>query len=183
MIYSTRLRIIEANDAQWILFSPYEPKIFLLKMMWQQISADLDGLLDSNDRTVTTLANAAAFLCSRIPRINWLGFYFLDGNHLYLGPFTGKPACTSIEVGKGVCGTSALIHEVIVVPNVDQFPGHIACDEDSRSEIVLPIILPNGDLFGVLDVDSAELSRFSDDDKAGLEAVVSVLRTKIVAKL
>ena len=147
--------------------------------MWQTLASDLDALLDSSDHPITTLANTAAFLYQNIERINWLGFYLYDGSKLYLGPFAGKPACTNIEMGKGVCGTSAEKQEIIVVEDVDKFPGHIACDPDSRSEIVLPLVLPDGKLFGVFDIDSAEMARFGDEEKEGLQILTTVLVRKI----
>jgi L-methionine (R)-S-oxide reductase len=147
--------------------------------MWQQLARDLDTLLSDDDHPITTLANAAAFLYRNIERINWVGFYLYDGSKLYLGPFGGKPACTDIEMGKGVCGTAAERREVIIVDDVDTFPGHIACDPDSKSEIVLPIILPNGKLYGVLDVDSAELARFGSEEKEGLLAISEIIEKKL----
>ncbi len=151
--------------------------------MWKSLARDLEVLLDASDHPVTTLANAAALLFRGIDRINWLGFYLYDGKKLYLGPFGGKPACTSIEMGKGVCGTSALKKEVIVVPDVDQFPGHIVCDADSRSEIVLPLVLTDGSLFGVLDIDSAELSRFGEEEKKELEVISRIIVQKLPVSL
>ncbi|MFI5263136.1 MAG: GAF domain-containing protein [Candidatus Kapaibacterium sp.] len=150
--------------------------------MWQKLASDLDALLDSTDHPITTLANSAAFLYQNIERINWLGFYLYDGSKLYLGPFAGKPACTTIEMGKGVCGTSAQKREVIVVEDVDKFPGHIACDPDSRSEIVLPLVLQDGTLFGVFDIDSAELARFGTEERDGLLMISQLIARKIVQK-
>ncbi|MEP7235048.1 MAG: GAF domain-containing protein [Ignavibacteriota bacterium] len=147
--------------------------------MWQRLAEELDTLLDSSDNPITTLANSAAFLFPAIGRINWLGFYLYDGTKLYLGPFAGKPACTSIELGKGVCGTSAEKREVIVVDDVEQFPGHIACDPDSSSEIVIPLILSNGSLFGVFDIDSAEIARFGQEEKDGLIEIAGIIARKI----
>src|SRR5579872_1521050 len=147
--------------------------------MWQKLSGDLDALLDPSDHPITTLANAAALLYQNIERINWLGFYLYDGSKLYLGPFAGKPACTTIEMGKGVCGTSAMKQEIIVVDDVDRFPGHIACDPDSRSEIVLPMILPDGKLFGVFDIDSAEPARFGSEEKEGFGMMRDIIAGKI----
>ena len=151
--------------------------------MYDNLIRDLDALLDAFDHSVTTLANAAAFLFQNIERINWLGFYLYDGDgkKLYLGPFAGKPACTNIEIGKGVCGTAALKKEIIIVDDVDKFPGHIACDPESRSEIVLPIILSDGSLFGVLDVDSIELARFGESEKNNFEKVAEIVAKKISA--
>jgi len=147
--------------------------------MWKELATELDSLLERTDHPITTLANAAAFLFQNIERINWLGFYLYDGSKLYLGPFAGKPACTNIEMGKGVCGTSAVKREIIVVEDVDKFPGHIACDADSRSEIVVPIILPDGKLFGVLDIDSAELGRFGEEEKEGMVALAKIITKKL----
>jgi len=147
--------------------------------MWKKLTTELDSLLENTDHPITTLANAAAFLFQNIERINWLGFYLYDGKKLYLGPFAGKPACTNIEMGKGVCGLAALKREIIIARDVDKFPGHIVCDTDSKSEIVLPIILPDGKLFGVLDIDSAELARFGEEEKEGLEAIVKIITKKL----
>ncbi len=147
--------------------------------MYQTLTRDLDALLDSADHPITTLANSAAFIFRNIERINWAGFYLYDGSKLYLGPFGGKPACTNIEMGKGVCGTAAAKREIIIVEDVDKFPGHIACDPDSRSEIVLPIILPDGKLYGVLDIDSAELSRFGIQEKEGLRVLAEIIAKKL----
>ncbi len=147
--------------------------------MWQEITSDLEALLDIKDHPITTLANAAAYLFRNIERINWLGFYIYDGSNLYLGPFGGKPACTSIEIGKGVCGTAAAKRETIVVEDVEKFPGHIVCDPDSRSEIVLPIVLASGKLYGVLDIDSAELARFGDEEKIRLQKIAEVISAKL----
>src|SRR5687767_4928255 len=108
-----------------------------------------------------------------LPDLNWAGFYFLKGEQLVLGPFQGQPACVRIEVGKGVCGTSALKRETVIVPNVHEFPGHIACDSASNSEIVLPVI-NEGRLIGVLDLDSPKFARFDDEDAAGLARVVDL---------
>jgi GAF domain-containing protein len=147
--------------------------------MWQNLIRDIDALLDESDHPITTLANTSAYLYRNIPRINWIGFYIYDGSKLYLGPFGGNPACTTIEMGKGVCGMAALKREIIVVDDVDKFPGHIACDPDSRSEIVLPIILSDGRLYGVLDIDSAELARFGNQEKEGLRSVSLVITGKL----
>ncbi len=147
--------------------------------MWQTLARDLDSLLDASDHPITTLANSAAFLYRNIERINWVGFYLYDGAKLYLGPFGGKPACTNIEIGKGVCGMAAQKREIMIVDDVDKFPGHIVCDPDSKSEIVLPIIFPDGKLFGVLDLDSAELARFGNAEKEWLQILSEILVRKI----
>jgi GAF domain-containing protein len=128
-------------------------------------------------RWITDLANTSAFIMSEVPRLNWAGFYLAEGPGLVLGPFQGKPACTEIPEGKGVCGTAALKRETVVVPNVHEFPGHIACDAASQSEIVIPIVI-QGKLVAVLDVDSPELSRFGEAEKRFLERLVEVLVEK-----
>lgn len=147
---------------------------------WQEITHQLEHLVSAEEPIITGLSNAAALLYNSIEGINWAGFYLFDGEKLILGPFGGLPACTQIRLGKGVCGTAAEQKEVIVVPDVDQFPGHIACDSASRSEIVLPLLL-KGELFGVLDIDSPNLNRFSDHDKQALETIAALLVQKIGA--
>ena len=133
------------------------------------LAGERDGLANS--------ANLSALLFQALPGINWAGFYFLRGNDLVLGPFQGKVACVRITLGRGVCGTSALRRETIIVPDVHAFPGHIACDAASRSEIVVPL-LSEGRLLGVLDLDSPELARFDAGDATGLAALVDQLLQK-----
>ena len=144
----------------------------------QQHYADLHrtltALLAGERDLIANLANTAALLWQELPDINWAGFYLLKEGELVLGPFQGKPACVRIALGKGVCGTSAEQRQSIVVPNVHEFDGHIACDSASNSEIVVPLI-KNGELVGVLDVDSPRLARFDDGDRTTLEAVVTIL--------
>ena len=130
----------------------------------------MEGLLTSQRYFVTNLANAAALLWETLPDINWAGFYLLQGETLLLGPFQGKPACTRIPVGKGVCGRAVQEERVLRVPDVHAFPGHIACDAASRSEIVLPVY-GNGRLAGVLDIDSPLPDRFTEADEKGLSQV------------
>lgn len=130
----------------------------------------MEGLLASQRYFVTNLANAAALLWETLPDINWAGFYLLQGETLLLGPFQGKPACTRIPVGKGVCGKAVQEERVLRVPDVHAFPGHIACDAASRSEIVLPVY-GNGRLAGVLDIDSPLPDRFTEADEKGLSQV------------
>lgn len=142
---------------------------------WDRTVANLGQLLAADDHQITVLANAAAFLFETMPRLNWAGFYLFDGSRLVLGPFCGKPACTAIGMGKGVCGTAAETRQTIVVPNVDAFPGHIACDGASRSEIVLPMVDVQVKLIGVLDLDSPDLDRFTEADRAGLERVRDII--------
>jgi GAF domain-containing protein len=141
---------------------------------YQQICEQLQELLGKETNFIANAANASALLFQVLPEVNWLGFYFVEGKDLILGPFQGKPACARIPLGKGVCGTAASQRTTIIVPDVNKFRGHIACDTDSRSEIAVPL-LNWGKLLGILDVDSPILNRFDEDDKEGLESVASVL--------
>jgi L-methionine (R)-S-oxide reductase len=141
---------------------------------YQQICEQLQLLLGNEQDLVANLANTSAYLAQVLPDVNWVGFYLLHGEELVLGPFQGKPACVRIRVGSGVCGTAARDHRTVLVPDVQAFPGHIACDTASRSEIVVPL-LNWGRLIGVLDVDSPSLNRFDEEDQEGLECVASVL--------
>lgn len=138
------------------------------------LSKQLESLSEDVDYEVTILSNASALLFDTLEQINWAGFYLLDGNTLILGPFQGKPACIKIPMGRGVCGTSASKDETVLVPDVHAFPGHIACDSASNSEIVIPLH-KNGKLFGVLDIDSPVTNRFSETDKTGLELFAETL--------
>ena len=140
------------------------------KSVAQQVSALIDGV----PYEVANLANVSALLWQELPRINWVGFYKMVDGALVLGPFQGKPACIRIPVGRGVCGTAVAEDKVQLVYNVHDFPGHIACDSASNSEIVLPIHV-NGEIWGVLDIDSPFVGRFTEADKAGLEKVVERL--------
>lgn len=145
------------------------------KEKYGQLSKQLDALLTGESNRYANLSNASALLNQFFDRINWVGFYLMDGeDELVLGPFQGLPACIRIPLGKGVCGTSAKNRETILVPDVNQFPGHIACDAASRSEIVVPLI-KDGEVIGVLDIDSPEYDRFNEDDQEGLEQFVEVL--------
>jgi L-methionine (R)-S-oxide reductase len=145
------------------------------------IVSRLQALLSSEEALITALSNASALLYQSLPNINWCGFYLYDGKQLVLGPFGGKPACTVIPLGSGVCGTAAKERRILRVSDVDLFPGHIACDAASKSEIVIPIILSNSELFGVLDVDAPVKNRFSEEDETELGDVIDVLVAKIEA--
>ncbi len=145
-----------------------------LALSYTQLSKQLDALLTGERNLYANLSNTSALLNQFFERINWIGFYLIEDNELVLGPFQGLPACVRIKLGKGVCGTAAVNQESIIVPDVNAFPGHIACDAASRSEIVVPII-KEGLTVGVLDVDSPELNRFSETDRVGLEKIVSIL--------
>ena len=142
--------------------------------LYAHVCEQLQALLEGEEDFVANLANTAALLFHSLPDVNWAGFYLAQGEELVLGPFQGKPACVRIPFGKGVCGTAASTGEPVLVPDVNDFPGHIVCDPDSRSEIVLPL-MTWGRVLGVLDIDSALLGRFDDDDCEGLESVVSIL--------
>lgn len=140
---------------------------------YARLAQELTALLAGESDLVANAANTSALLFEVLPDINWAGFYFLRGGELLVGPFQGKPACVRIALGKGVCGTAAQRRETIVVADVHAFPGHIACDGASRSEIVVPLIKA-GTLFGVLDIDSPRLDRFDDIDRRGLEHLTEV---------
>ncbi|MFZ1517506.1 MAG: GAF domain-containing protein [Ignavibacteriaceae bacterium] len=139
----------------------------------------IKNLLVKEDNLITNLSNFTAALKQTFNKISWIGFYLYDGSKLYLGPFQGKVACTQIKIGSGVCGTAAQKLETIIVPDVDKFPGHIACDVESKSEIVVPIIKQDK-LFGVLDLDSTEYNSFNETDKKYLEELVDYLSKEII---
>jgi GAF domain-containing protein len=141
--------------------------------LYQQICEHLSELLGNETNFIANAANTSALLFHSLPDVNWVGFYIAEGHELVLGPFQGKPACVRIPFGKGVCGSAAHKQETIVVPDVSRFPGHIACDSASESEIVVPL-LNWGKVLGVLDIDSVSPNRFDHEDEEGLESVVSV---------
>ena len=147
--------------------------------LYAQALEQLEALLDDTLPPVSNLANASALLFQTLPGLNWAGFYLMRGGELVLGPFQGKPACTRITLDRGVCGAAARENRVQNVPDVHAFPGHIACDGASNSEIVLPLHDANGGVAGVLDIDSPLPARFDAADEAGLRKVVLVLE-KIV---
>jgi GAF domain-containing protein len=138
------------------------------------LQRELAAVLEGERDWICNLAQTAALLKQVLPDLNWVGFYLLRGGELILGPFQGQVACVRIKVGRGVCGTAAARQATVVVPNVHEFPGHIACDSASNSEIVVPL-LQAGRLIGVLDLDSPLLNRFDADDARGLERCVEIL--------
>ena len=146
----------------------------MMKNDYTALNRSLEALIGEVPHRTANLANASALLFSSLDRINWAGFYFLRGEILVLDAFQGKPACIEIPLGRGVCGTAAKSGETIVVPDVHLFAGHIACDSASQSEIVVPIKI-DGEVVGVLDIDSPEKNRFDENDKAGLEEFVGIL--------
>jgi GAF domain-containing protein len=146
---------------------------------YQLLVKQMKNLLRKEDNLITNLTNFTAALKQTFSKISWVGFYLFDGTKLYLGPFQGKVACTEIKIGSGVCGTSAKERKTIIVEDVDKFPGHIACDVESRSEIVVPIFKEEK-LFGVLDLDSTDYNSFNETDKKYLEELVSFLSKEII---
>ena len=148
----------------------------MTKTNYSLVAQQLSALLEGVPHEVVNLANASALLWQEMPDINWVGFYKMEKGILVLGPFQGKPACIEIPVGKGVCGTAVAEDATQLVYDVHQFPGHIACDCASNSEIVVPIHVRD-EIWGVLDIDSPKIGRFSEADRDGLEAFVKVLET------
>ena len=141
---------------------------------YKTLCAQLAALTDGVPHKIANLANASALLWQHLDRINWAGFYIMEGGKLVLGPFQGKTACIEIPVGRGVCGTPVAENATQLVPDVHQFPGHIACDSASNSEIVVPIRV-GGEIWGVLDIDSPHFGCFTEADREGLEAFVGIL--------
>ena len=142
--------------------------------VYADLAGQIDALLSGESDVTANLANAAAAIYHTLPAINWAGFYLLRGPELVLGPFQGKPACVRIPLGEGVCGTAAEQGRSIMVTDVHAFPGHIACDSASRSELVIPLIAGKT-LIGVLDLDSPRLARFDAQDQTGCEALVATI--------
>jgi GAF domain-containing protein len=148
--------------------------------LYREILGALDALTAGEPDPIANMANAAALLWQYLPELNWAGFYRLIDGELVLGPFQGKPACIRIALGSGVCGTAATTRQTQLVRDVHAFPGHIACDAASASELVVPIV-HGGALLGVLDLDSPRAARFDDADVAGCEAVAALLAARLVA--
>lgn len=143
------------------------------------LNRTLRSLIGGVPHPVSNMANSSALLWEFLEDINWAGFYLLEGKTLVLGPFQGKTACIEIGPGKGVCGAAAAQNRTQLVPDVHAFPGHIACDSASNSEIVTPLRRPDGTVFGVLDIDSPSLGRFTEEDRAGLEAFALILSAEL----
>ena len=144
---------------------------------YRTLNAQLSALISGEPRRIANLANAAALLYHTLDGLNWAGFYLLEDDVLVLGPFQGRPACIEIPVGKGVCGTAVGEGRTQLIQDVHQFPGHIACDSASSSEIVVPIRV-GGEIMGVLDMDSPQIGRFTEEDRLGLEEFVRTLETE-----
>lgn len=145
---------------------------------YKLLVSQAESVIENVPYTVTNLANISALIYDELSDLNWAGFYLIRDGKLILGPFQGKLACTQIPIGKGVCGTAVAENKTMLVENVHEFPGHIACDSASNSEIVIPL-RHDGEVIGVLDIDSPLVGRFSEEDKAGLEKLVSVLEAHI----
>ena len=145
---------------------------------YKLLVSQAESVIENVPYTVTNLANISALIYEELSDLNWAGFYLMRDGKLILGPFQGKLACTQIPIGKGVCGTAVAENKTMLVENVHEFPGHIACDSASNSEIVIPV-RHDGEVIGVLDIDSPLVGRFSEEDKAGLEKYVSVLEAHI----
>lgn len=152
------------------------------KELYELVNAQLKALLDNEPDVIPGLSNASALLMTALREINWSGFYLMKRGELLLGPFQGKTACVHIAVGRGVCGTAVLKDETQLVYDVHEFPGHIACDSASRSEIVIPIHY-EGRILGVLDIDSPLVGRFDEQDKEGLSAFVTTLEALLDWKI
>jgi len=147
--------------------------------LYRELAAQISALIQDETDPVANMANCAAVLFHFVPRLNWVGFYLLKGCELVVGPFQGRPACVRIALGRGVVGTAAEKRTTIRVADVSQFPGHIACDAASKSEIVVPLVSDDSHLLGVLDVDSPELDRFDAEDEEGLWAIGKIIAAKL----
>ncbi|PXX65357.1 GAF domain-containing protein [Nocardia tenerifensis] len=147
---------------------------------YRQLAAQAQALVAGEHDRIANAANLASLVFHALPDVNWVGFYFYDGDELVVGPFQGKPACVRIAIGKGVCGTAAETRQTQLVPDVHAFPGHIACDADTRSEIVVPLVHDDA-LIGVFDLDSPKPRRFDDIDRDGLEAVAQAFLDSLPA--
>ena len=150
-------------------------------MNYELAAKELRALTHDVPHRIANFSNASALIMDRVDRLNWAGFYFLRDEVLVLGPFQGKPACIEIPLGRGVCGTSAKEDRALLVPDVHEFPGHIACDSASRSELVIPIH-ENGKVAGVLDLDSPYTGRFTEEDLTGLSELVRVLEEEVLGQ-
>ena len=143
-------------------------------MNYLTLKNQIKALIESTNNLISDLSNVSSLLFNSLEDVSWVGFYIYSNEKLLLGPFMGKPACTEIEIGKGVCGTAFIKKETVIVKNVHDFVGHIACDSASNSEIVVPIFL-NNKVVGVLDIDSTSLNRFNETDKVGLEDITKLI--------
>lgn len=150
--------------------------------LYRMLNLQAQALIEQETDLIANMANLSALLFNQLPDLNWAGFYIMRGDELVLGPFQGQVACVRIAIGKGVCGTAVASGQVQLVKDVHEFPGHIACDAASNSEIVLPL-RHNGKIIAVLDIDSPSLARFDDDDRAGLEQLITVFEQHLALTL
>jgi L-methionine (R)-S-oxide reductase len=157
-----------------------EPEAVSKPELYRGLRLQLRGLIDGEPNMIANAANMSALLFMSLPRLNWAGFYFLDADaeELIVGPFQGKPACVRIAIGRGVCGTALAERRTVLVEDVHAFPGHIACDAASNSELVVPL-LRDGAVIGVLDLDSPDIGRFDAEDQAGIEQLVAVFSAQL----
>ena len=146
---------------------------------YNELCASLSALIGGVPHKTANLANASALIFNTLEDLNWAGFYLMEDGKLVLNAFQGKPACIEISVGKGVCGRAVAERKTQLVPNVHDFPGHIACDSASNSEMVVPLFDKNGDVVGVLDIDSPKFSRFDEEDKEGLEKFAKIIEKEV----
>ena len=146
--------------------------------LYRDLASALEGLVGGEPDGIANMANAAGLIWETLPDINWVGFYRMIDGELVLGPFQGRPACIRMKLGEGVCGTAAQTREVQLVEDVHSFPGHIACDSASNSEIVVPLIR-DGQVLGVLDIDSPSLARFDEEDRAGVVKLGEIMTAAI----
>ena len=152
-----------------------------MKTDYRELNESLRALIHGVPHKTANLANASALLYNSLEDLNWAGFYLMEGGKLVLNAFQGKPACIEIAVGRGVCGTAVAEKKTQLVPDVHAFPGHIACDGASNSEIVVPLFDKNGEVIGVLDIDSPVFSRFDEEDRSGLEEFARIIEKEIFA--
>jgi len=162
------------------MFQSAESSLTSKRELYDQLASQLSSLLAGERNLIANAANFSALIFHSLPDLNWAGFYFAKDGELVLGPFQGQPACVRIKIGQGVCGAGAAKCETMIVPNVHEFPGHITCDSTSNSEIVIPL-MKGGRLIGVLDLDSPSLSRFDEEDAAGLQRLVRILLASAIA--
>jgi L-methionine (R)-S-oxide reductase len=155
------------------MFQTAENSTALKPELYRHLAAQAESLVEDERDLIANAANCAALIFHALPELNWAGFYFHKEGELVLGPFQGRPACVRIALGSGVCGTAAAKRRTVVVANVHEFPGHIACDTASNSEIVVPLV-NEGELVGVLDLDSPAFDRFDADDQEGLERLAEI---------
>jgi L-methionine (R)-S-oxide reductase len=175
LIYTARLAVpLSAFNTDAVMFEVSSASHLPKAAQYEELVAQARALLAGETDWIANAANFSAFVFHSLSDLNWAGFYFHDGRELVVGPFQGKPACVRIALGKGVCGTAAQTRQTQVVRDVHEFPGHIACDSASQSEIVVPLVAPDGTLIGVWDVDSPVVARFDEEDAKGMEALCAV---------